>query len=270
MIYVREDIPSNQLTKHVVIKNVELLFVEINLRKNKMLLVGTYHSTSSDYGTTHEVFFEQLGFALDHYSSYDKFLLAGDFNIQEGQGVLDEFLDEFHAKNMVKEPTCFKNPENPSCIDLFITNSYRSFQKTTTVSTGLSDFHKMIVTVMKSTFPKSQPKVIPYRDFSKYNPGDFGNDLRAKLDSEEISAYDTLHDIILNTLNVHAPQKKKIVRANHKPYVTKKMRMAIMLRSQLGKNILHIKLKYIGLLLRNREHIVLGFIREKEKIIIQI
>ena len=30
----------------------------------------------------------------------------------------------------LKEPTCFKNPENPSCINLILTNKPRSFIKT--------------------------------------------------------------------------------------------------------------------------------------------
>ena len=33
-------------------------------------------------------------------------------------------------KKLSKEPTCFKNPNNPSCIDLFLTNTIRSFQET--------------------------------------------------------------------------------------------------------------------------------------------
>ena len=33
--------------------------------------------------------------------------------------------------NIVKEPTCFKNPNNPSCIDLILTY----FQNTTVVET---------------------------------------------------------------------------------------------------------------------------------------
>ena len=45
MIYVRGDIPSKELTQHNCSKNIEAIFVEINLRKNKLLLVGTYHST---------------------------------------------------------------------------------------------------------------------------------------------------------------------------------------------------------------------------------
>ena len=149
---------------------------------------------------------------------------------------IHDFIDAFHAKNLVKEPTCFKNPLNPSCIDLFITNICGSFQKTTTVSTALSDFHKMIVTVLKTTYPKAQPKVIPYRDFSKYIIKDFQQDLKVKLEAEDGDRYDSFQTIFLDTLDVHAPQKKKVVRANQKPYVTKNMRKAIMLRSQLENN----------------------------------
>lgn len=50
-----------------------------------------------------------------------------------------------------------------------VTNSYRSFKVTKTVSTGLSDFHKMIVTVMKTTVPKAKPKIIKYRDYKNFD-----------------------------------------------------------------------------------------------------
>ena len=128
MIYVREDIPCDILLKHNIPTNLEAIFVEINLRKNKLLLVGTYHSKNAKYGVTDDEFFKNIGLALDFYSTrYDKFLLAGDFNTQEDNEVLEDFLEDYHAKNLVKDPTCYKNPESPSCIDLFITNSYQSF-----------------------------------------------------------------------------------------------------------------------------------------------
>ena len=98
-------------------------------------------------------------------------------NAFDRSDLLEDFLDEFHAHNLVKEPTCYKSQENPSCIDLFITNSYRSFQKTSTVATGLSDFHLMTVTVLKTTFPKAAPRVITYRDYSDGFDVDFENDL---------------------------------------------------------------------------------------------
>ena len=66
--------------KNKLTKNGEV-FIEINLRKNKLLLIGTYHSTHHHYGTNY--FFEQIGFTLDVYSNYEEFLLAGDFNVQE-------------------------------------------------------------------------------------------------------------------------------------------------------------------------------------------
>ena len=54
---------------------------------------------------------------------------------------------------------CFKNPNNLSCIDLFPANTIRSFQETQVFKTGLSDFHKLVVTVVKSTFAKSPQKI---------------------------------------------------------------------------------------------------------------
>ena len=65
---------------------------------------------------------------------------------------------------MINKPTCYKNPEEPSCIDLVLTSGPRSFQNYCAIETGLSDFHKLVVTVMKTNYKKSQPKVINYRE----------------------------------------------------------------------------------------------------------
>ena len=233
IIYIREGIPSKKLDKHNFTKNMEGLFIEINLRKTKLLMFGTYHSTHHDYGLSDEDYFEQLGLALDVYSNYDKFLLAGDFNVEEEEYCLRDFLYEFNAKNLVKQKTCFKSIQNPSCIDLFLTNCHQSFQNTTTVSTGLSDFHKMIVTVMKTTVPKAKPKIVQYRDYKNFVEGNFRTELRNKLNNQVIRTYIKFEEIFLEVLNKHAPFKKKVFRANHKPYMTKSLRKAIMKRSAL-------------------------------------
>ena len=119
-MYVREDIPSKLVNKHTISRNVKGLFVEINLRKTKLLLFGTYHSNHPVYGMCDEQFFKEVGHALDVYSNYEKFLLAGDFNAEEHEDYIRDFLHEHNAKNLVKEKTCFKSLKNPSCIDLFI------------------------------------------------------------------------------------------------------------------------------------------------------
>ena len=114
LIYVREDIPTKPLDKHKFTKNIESIFIEINLRKTKVLYFGVYRSENKDLGVSDVEFYEQVGLALDKYSSYDKFLLAGDFNMEEDGEALHNFLYERNAKNLVKEKTCFRSMSNQS------------------------------------------------------------------------------------------------------------------------------------------------------------
>ena len=105
-----------------------------------------------------DYFFNHLGKAIDIYhQTYDKFLLTDDFHAEDTEPCLSQFLFEYDAKN-ISEKTCVKSKDNPSFIDLFI----NSFQNTSTVTTGLSDFHQMIITVLKATFTKSKSKFITY------------------------------------------------------------------------------------------------------------
>ena len=61
--------------------------------------------------------------------------------------------DSYNLSNLVKSPTCFKS-DSPRCIDLILTNRKRIFQNTVVIHTGLSDFHAMIVTVLKGGYIK--------------------------------------------------------------------------------------------------------------------
>ena len=233
MIYVREDIPSKLLSKHTFTETIEGLFIEVNLRKTKLLFFGSYRSNHPIFGVSSDDYFNQICLALDTYSNYDKFLLAGDFNTEETNDSLDDFLFEHNVRNLVKEPTCFKSIENPSCIDLFLTNTPQSFQNTTAITTGLSDFHKMVVTVLKTTFPKAKPKIIYYRDYKKFNLQEFRKELRNELKKTVVLGYAHFEHIFLEVLEKHAPMKQKVVRANDKPFMTKILRKAIMRRSFL-------------------------------------
>ena len=136
----------------------------------------------------------------------------------------------YDLKNMVKENTCFKSVKNPSCVDLFLTNC-RSFQHTKVISTCVFDFHKMIVTVLKTTFKKVKPKVITYRSYKKFDNFSFGSDLRNRI--VNLKNYTEFEQRFLEVLNIHAPLKKKIVRANEVPYMTKALRKAIANRSRM-------------------------------------
>ena len=135
------------------------------------------------------------------------------------------FMNSYDLKNLVKEPTCFR-ANNPRCIDLILTNRYRSFQHTTTFETCLSDFHKMIVTVLKTTYTKSGP------DFLGLT---FKRGLKEELDNIKTTDldYSAFQNCFEKVLDKHAPMKKKYARANDGPFMNRVLRKAIMLRSRL-------------------------------------
>ena len=90
---------------------------------------------------------------------------------------LKDFCNLYLLKNLIKKPTCFKNPENPKTIDLILTNRPRSFCNSDTLETGLSDFHKLTVTVLKMFFKKQSPKVISHRNYKNFSNDLFHTDL---------------------------------------------------------------------------------------------
>ena len=92
-------------------------------------------------------------------------------------------------------PTCFKSDTNPSAIDLIITNKPKSFQNTIGISTGLSDFHEMVLTSMKTTFPKAAPKVMYYRDMKKLDGPSFKADLKNSLNNIDPLKFQSFEDI---------------------------------------------------------------------------
>ena len=103
-IYVREDIPNKELKIHNTPEDIESIFIKINLIKTRWLFCGCYHPPSQ----SDQYFFDNTGKALDKYSKhYDKFMLVGDFNAEESEPCLSQFLYEYNAKNIVKENTCF-------------------------------------------------------------------------------------------------------------------------------------------------------------------
>ena len=63
-------------------------------------------------------------------------------------------------------------------------NNPLSFQTSTVMETGLSDFHKRIVAVMKMHIPKIKPRVIRYRKYKAFKNDAFVNTLRKELTKE--------------------------------------------------------------------------------------
>ena len=90
LIYVHEDIPCKLLNIHNFPDDIEGLFIELNFRKSKLLLLGTYHppSQNDDY------YFKSIGDSLD----YQKYVLVGDFNADENEETMKQFLELYGPK----------------------------------------------------------------------------------------------------------------------------------------------------------------------------
>ena len=118
-------------------------------------------------------------------------------NSEMQENYMKEFCEIYNLSNLIKDPTCFKTLQNPSLIDLILTNRPRSFQNSQTIETGLSDHHKLTITVMKAFFPKQSPVIISYRDYKHYNEDMFRNELLGKLNSVHCSKieYNTFENV---------------------------------------------------------------------------
>ena len=133
---------------------------------------------------------------------------------------------------MVKKPTCFKNPAKPTCIDLIITNKPGMFRNAKTYETGLSDFHKLVVSIMKLSSKKRPPRVIKCRDYKNFSNMHFKNSLNKNLANNTELDYNSFEETDLNVLSSQATFKKRMVRTNQRLLMNKEIHKAIMVRSR--------------------------------------
>ena len=264
LLYIREDIPSKLKNSIEISENIECIFIEINLFKKKWLIGGIYNPNKS----MSRNFLKSLSKYLDTYlPDYDNVILLGDFNSQPTENDMNEFCNLYNLTNLVLEPTCYKNQNNPSCIDLILTNRPKSFQNTITVETGLSDFHKMTVSVLKTFFKKGPPKIITYRNYKKYSQEDFSNDILLNLMSRDLKnmSYDEFENIFMTLLEKHAPIKFKYIRINQSPFMTKELQKAIMVRSRLKNIYNRLKTKDSKLAYNKQRNICTNILRKTKK-----
>ena len=237
LIYVRNNIACKELIAHPPLKNVEGIFLELNLKRCKWLVFGDYNPSKGNIGN----FVKEISPTLDRYiPKYDNFLLLGDFNSEMNECAMKEFTETYNLRNLIKHPTCFKNPLNPSVIDLILTNRPKSFQNNQTIETGLSDHHKLTITVMRAFFPKQAPIISSYRDYKHYDEDLFRYELIGKLSNLNRGKIDcsTFENLCTGVLNRHAPLKEKYTRANNSPFMNKKLSKAVMNRSRLRNKFL--------------------------------
>ena len=188
---------------------VEAKAIEINLHKIKWLLIGIYRP----YSQSKDFFLEEMRKNIEQFcTKCEDFLMIGGFNLSEDDDSLDQFMQEFNLENVVKVPTCFKS-DSPTCIDLILPSDKKKLVNISAIETGLSDFHAMVVTKLKGSFHKRGPRIITYRDYSKFDNHTFrekvGEELNSKpLMKKDFKTFDSTVKSILD-IDKQAPLKKK-------------------------------------------------------------
>ena len=109
-----------------------------------------------------------------------------------------------NLNNLIKEPKCFQS-NNPSQIDLILTNQKSMYKFSYTFETGLSDHHKLISTISKSGRFKGTPRIKVSRSYKSFNIDNFKSILNQKLNNLSSTTYDDFEETFLSLLNEHAP-----------------------------------------------------------------
>ena len=139
-------------------------------------------------------------------AKYENIIITGDFNAEISEPNLASFCTFYNFKSLISKSTCYKNPDNSSCIDLILTNCPNYFQNSSTFETGLSDFHKLILTLFKSEIPQQRPNIISYR--KRFDSQIFQSLISKKMEENTSMDFEAFKRTIVNTLEVSKGQSR--------------------------------------------------------------
>ena len=230
LFFIRDDLDSKEIKSHKLPKKIEGIFIKLTIRNTKWLIMGGYNPDKKNISK----FLDHVGKELDRFlPQYENLLLLGDFNSEMSEQDMKDFCETYNLTNLITDPTCFKSIENPSCIDVMLTNRSLCFESSRTVETGLSDCHKMTVTVMKKHYKRLEPVTINYRDYKSFDGDKFRTDLKERLAKSESLSIENFKTMFYEVLDLHAPKKQKVARGNNAPFMNKTLSKAFMTRARL-------------------------------------
>ena len=216
------NIPSKVLKIPDCPSDIQVIPVEINLKKQKWLVKAIYTPPSQ----CKNYFITKLTKILDKCEvSCSTNVILWDFNMQPTYQKLETFLEDNSFDNLIKS-NAFKSKPG-SCIDLILTNQPKSFQKSGVMEAGVSDHYALTFSFLKTTLNKMPPNKLQYRYYEKFEAHTFLQDVEQL--PEKIYYTEWEKDFV-KTLNKHLPRKTKVIRGNHKFFIPKNLRKTIMKR----------------------------------------
>ena len=169
-------------------------------------------------------------------------VILGDLNIDMSvpKHCLLDFCDIHGVKNIVNKPTCFKG-NNPSTVDVVLSNVHKKLQGIMCIETGLSDFHNMVVFATKAHIPVMKPRKFVYRSYKNFQSDEFCKDLSlvpfhvSEVFDDAEDSYWFCENLLKEVINKHAPMKSRTIRYKPAPYMNGELRKAINYKNNLKR-----------------------------------
>ena len=183
---------------------------------------------------------------------------------------LTDICDLFDLNQIVTKPTCFKYDCKPSLVDVIVTNNSNLCFNTQNFSTGISDCHNLVCTVIKGKLPTTGNTKVQYRSFKDFDTLAFNNELMAtdfpdtNICSEDMvnQVYNEYENTICNILNKHAPVKCRTRLKKPFPCMNRELRKAVYRKHMLYNRYIKYRTSNTWEMFRKQRNIVVKLKRK--------
>ena len=159
---------------------------------------------------------------------------------------LTNFCDLFALSNLVNVKTCTKSMYGTT-LEIMLTNKPRSFYNNSAVTTGFSDYHKLIL----------------------FDEAKFLHDLDQEIIKgsfyQHQKTFAVFSSIFRDVVDRHASLKQKMVHGNNAPFMTKQLNKAIMNRSRIKNSYLKWPSRENSLELKKAKHLCKSLNKKAKK-----
>ena len=137
------------------------------------------------------------------------------------------------------------------------------------IETGLSDSHKMSLTVMKVFYKKQRPKIVRYQNYCNFENELFINEIKNSIEQEycqhQSLEFGSFKMKVDNILQKQAPLKKRCVRANQAIFLDKNINKHIVKRRRLRNKFLNTKSAIDRKVCNTQQNLWVSLIRQAKK-----
>ena len=99
LVYTKSHLPSRSLISYATPKDIQIISLELNLRKRRWMFMCIYTPTVQ----SKQYFLENVSIIVHHYSSiYYNHIIFGDFNMEPNSLILMSFTQSLNLFNIIK------------------------------------------------------------------------------------------------------------------------------------------------------------------------